>query len=54
MTPEIKRALMSILIGTLTALFAAIIQQLTIYLQTINVPAAAAVVAVVRYIKYYV
>lgn len=54
MTPELKRALMSIFIGTLTALFAAIIQQLTNYLQGINVPIVAGAVAAVKYLKYYV
>lgn len=54
MSVELKRILMSILIGTLTALFTAIIQALTHYLESLNVPAAAGIVAGVKYLKYYV
>lgn len=50
MTPELKKALISIFIGTLTALFAAIIQQLTNYLQDLNVPIAAGMVAAAKYL----
>lgn len=54
MSVELKRALMSILVGTLTALFAAIIQALTHYLQTFPTEVVAGTVAVVKYLKYYV
>lgn len=54
MSIELKRALTSILIGTLTALFAAIIQALTQYLQTFPTEIAAGMVASLKYLKYYV
>jgi acetyl-CoA carboxylase beta subunit len=53
MTPELKHALMSILIGTLTALFTAIIQQLTNYLHTLPAPGVGGVVAAYAYLRNY-
>lgn len=52
MSVELKKALISILIGTLTAFFAAVIQALTAYLQNMPIEPLAVLVAVGRYLTY--
>jgi len=52
MSVELKKALISILIGTLTAFFAAVIQALTNYLQSIPIEPLAVLAAYARYFTY--
>lgn len=52
MSIELKKALISILIGTLTAFFAAIIQALTAYLQNVPIEPLAVIAAVGRYLTF--
>lgn len=54
MSVELKRALVSILIGTMTAFFAAVIQAFTNYLQSIPIEPVAVIAAYVRYFTYRV
>lgn len=52
MSLELKKALISILIGTLTAFFAAVIQALTSYLQSVPIEPLAVIAAYVRYFTF--